>query len=342
MKIYLITNYNNIMPQKLHETVGLDIVKLQKLFFQSGFFTDCIIINIDDFTNNILMKSVNVNNDYFYFCSSQIDDYKEAIKDIAYETENNGGILCPNLSAYFSHENKFYQELMKNRLNIKTPSSILLTTSNSTLKYKDIKLPIVAKASSGFGSLGVKLIKSNDKLVSITNSLMNKYIYQSLDFSSILKNLIKSKIKYKNLYPNSFGRVIYQELIPDLSFDWKVLVFGSKVYALKRYTRDNDFRASGSGKFDYNEIADDELIKFAVETRKKLNLPFVSLDIADNGGKEYSIIEYQGVHFGLATVINAINEYVYDIDVEVNKSNTQVDIEKLFYESYMEFIEKNE
>jgi len=48
------------------------------------------------------------------------------------------------------------------------------------------------------------------------------------------------------------SKFIVQEFIPDLSNDWKVLVFWDKYYVLRRKNRPNDFRASGSGLFSFD------------------------------------------------------------------------------------------
>ena len=43
-----------------------------------------------------------------------------------------------------------------------------------------------------------------------------------------------------------------QDFIPNNNFDIRVIVVCDKAFAIKRYVRKNDFRASGSGYIDYS------------------------------------------------------------------------------------------
>ncbi|EAS44644.1 hypothetical protein C9J48_17710 [Photobacterium profundum] len=331
-KVVFVTNYNNIIPQKLHETIGID-PSVMVNFFSNDISSE--VLSFDDIANKVINNSIDIDGVYFFFCSSQIEQYKLAVIDVAFEINARGGILLPSIEHYLSHENKYYQELYKSRVGISTPKSKILSHYNSE-KLKS-NLPVVVKPYAGFGSKGVTLAKTSGDLKKSIRTNMGYYIFHNKSIIEIARSFIKQYIKHPQSYPLKFGRVVLQEFIPDLKFDWKVLVFDNKVFVLKRFTRDDDFRASGSGKFDYHCVADDKLIKFAVETRKKLNTPFVSLDISESS-LGYSIIEYQSVHFGLATAINAQYEYVYSHESIIKRDKSFDNVEMLFAQSISSFI----
>ena len=72
-----------------------------------------------------------------------------------------------------------------------------------------------------------------------------------------------------------------------------------------------------------------------------MDTPFVSLDIAESENGEFSIIEYQSVHFGLATLIYALQKYkLSQGNVTIDKLSGKPDIERYFANSIVEFIEK--
>ncbi|MBD2781299.1 ATP-grasp domain-containing protein [Xenorhabdus szentirmaii] len=334
MKFYIITNYLNMLPQRTHETDSLDLSNLQKVLNERF---ECIILSIDELSNNILNREIIINNNFFWLCSSQIEPFKHAILDVAYEIQSQGGILVPKYDFYLSHENKYYQEFYKKRCNIETPNAILITTSLSKPEVKNF--PVVSKSYSGFGSNGVSLIKNKEELVKKIEKYMFSFISYNIVPYELIKRLIKIKIKYKNKYPKKIGRVVLQDLIPDLKYDWKLLVFNNNIFALKRYTRDNDFRASGSGKFDYDCRPSNELLLFAYNTRKKLDVPFVSLDIVECGLNKFSVIEFQAVHFGLTTALNCNKYYTIleDSSIHVNKEKMS-NIESFFSNSIIEYI----
>ncbi|WP_148227965.1 hypothetical protein [Vibrio furnissii] len=275
--------------------------------------------------------------DYFLFASSQIELYKSVILDVAFYVSSQGGILLPSFEFYLSHENKFYQEIYKRKCNIDSPKSKLVTHSNYDGNNLDV--PAVVKNYFGFGSKGVKLARNKKQLINHIDSNLQSYLFHDFSLFGVIKSFVKSRCRYKLKYPKRFGKVVIQEFLPDLKHDWKVLVFFNKVFALKRYVADGDFRASGSGKFDFNEIPSDELLLFAYETRKKLKTPFVSLDIAELPNKKYSIIEYQAVHFGLVTALKSNQHYSINEDCTVSLYSAKLDcVESLFANSIIDFI----
>lgn len=319
------------IPQKLHETESLDIVNLSSLL-KPHYQVE--VVSIDEISNALASNAIDVESNFFFFCSSQIEQYKNAIFDVVFEVHRRGGILVPEIDFYLAHENKYFQEMHKARARIKTPRSRLISTSMTST---DFSSPVVVKPYSGFGSQGVKLATSSKELENSIRKNMSRYIIEKLDIREILKRYIKRSIKYPNEYPDKVGRVILQDFIPELKHDWKVLVFGDKAFALKRFTRKNDFRASGSGNFDYSSKASFELIRFAFDTRESLNVPFVSLDVAESS-LGFNIIEYQAVHFGLATAVNAQHYYHIDDDSLVISECDNVDIEELFATSICKFV----
>ncbi|MDF0533019.1 hypothetical protein PY479_01850 [Shewanella sp. A32] len=334
-KFYLVTNYNNHIPQVLHETVSLNLSKIKSII-DSDF--ECEVYTLDRFSQ-LLLSGCKFYGCYVFFASSQIENYKLAIIDIAFEVLSRGGVLIPGIEFYLSHENKFYQELYKSRLEIPTPKSSLYTHFFCEKEYNLPFSKTVIKSYDGFGSNGVRLASTNNEFVEALQKSMKHYVRVGL--GSIAKNLVKYFYKYKNLYPTRIGRVVAQELIPNLKYDWKVLVFADNFFTLKRYVRTNDFRASGSGKFDYQADVTDGLIKFADSVRQKLNVPFVSLDIAETENGEFFVIEYQAVHFGMATAVNAKRFHrIHDGNVTKMELGSHVSIENLLADSILCFLKE--
>ena len=334
-KFYIISGFNYSFPQKLHETDGLNVERVLK-FVSSEY--ECISLTLDELASNLMAGGVECKGNLFFFCSSQIKNYKDAIVDLVFEVAARGGILTPSVEFYISHDNKYYQELYKARVNVPTPKSKLLTHYSNSQNI-NVNLPAVVKHYAGFASKGVSLAKTQNELISSVKRNMISYIFQNGEIYEVLRNFIKKYIRYPDFYPERFGRVVLQSFIPDLKHDWKVLVFSDRTFALKRYTRKGDFRASGSGAFDYECDVPESLIKFANAVKRQLNTPFVSLDIAESQDG-FSIIEYQSVHFGLATMINA-KKYFSCIDDSVEeKVVSSIDVEEIFAKSLLEFSKK--
>lgn len=295
--IYLITDSKGNIPQKKHETESLDLKvlknELEKRKYVVKIYSYLEVINF--------LNKQDINNNYFMYASSQYNSVKSLIDDCLLYIVNMGGIIIPNYSLALAHENKALQELEKKRLNIRTPRSYVISSQEEAeLILEEIEYPFIAKVSKGFASRGVeKITKKKDG-----KRFIRKYM-KLYDGDNIKEKLIHlyRKFKFKNKYPNRIGKVIFQEKIRTLDSDWKVLVFYDKYYILKRYTKQNDFRASGSGIFDISADVPENIIYFANEVTQKLNSPLLSLDIVEKDGVCY-LIEYQAVHFGLLTAID--------------------------------------
>ena len=79
---------------------------------------------------------------------------------------------------------------------------------------------------------------------------------------------------------------MFQDYIENDGYDIRVIVIGDKAFAIKRLCRDNDFRASGSGKIQYSKnLFDTSLIKQSFELSKKLKANMINFDfIIDKQG----------------------------------------------------------
>lgn len=137
---------------------------------------------------------------------------------------------------------------------------------------------------------------------------------------------------------DGFGSFVVQKFVPNLEGDWKVIIVGDAVAVLYRRVRENDFRASGSGMFEFNDPKE-SLLNFALAIKKKLDTPWVSLDIAEKNN-HFVLLEFQTTHFGTLTVDKAPFHFLY------NKGNWKrevgpVDMEFHLAEAIINFINRD-
>jgi len=322
-EIILITDSKNKIPQKAHETESLDINELYNQLSELGYS-----VNVTNYFNIInFYKKEDIKNNIFFYASSQYLIYKNYINDCLLYIMENGGILLPNYSIFNAHENKVYQELEKKRIDIMAPKSYIIGTIEEAKKtLNEIEYPFIAKVSSGFGSRGVQKVRNKREGKSFIKKNM-----KSLDGSSIFEKgtHLYRKIKFRKCYPQKTGKIIFQEMLKNLDCDWKVLVFYDRIYTLKRYTRKNDFRASGSGLFDFDAVPSNKVLDFAIDISQKLKTPLLSLDIVEKNDKTY-LIEYQGLHYGLITAIDNKSYYQKSNENIWTEKNNTLTVEENF------------
>lgn len=331
-KIMILLNSKGKIPQKLHETQSLNINYLTQLLDEKGFEVSAMTYH----SFQEMIKEIDCSEYIFIYASSQYEWYKEYIEDILIYIKDSGGEIIPSFQMFRSHENKSYQEFYKTHKKIEAPEYHVIGTFEEGLKVLEkTNFPIIGKSVTGFASKGVEQINSINEGV----RFLNKNLRSGIKLDSNGMRVLGRRIKFKNQYPRKSGRVVFQSKITDVDHDWKVLVFGDSCFCLKRSVRKNDFRASGSGIFNFDAVPSDSLLDFAYSVKNKLNTPWVSLDIMEKDSKCY-LIEYQAVHFGLSTLIN--NKYLYKYDKKEHiwvKKEKQFESEYYFVDALIDYLQ---
>lgn len=269
----------------------------------------------------------------FLYTSSEDPDllYKSYIEDIIMGLKLQGAILIPDLHFFRAHHNKVFMEILRDILLQKIDTGISSqhfgTFEDFELSKNKVCLPSVIKKASGAGSSGVALLRTEKDLNRIPSQFS-----RSFDLKLSLKRILKLWSFYSN-YRNKF---IIQNFIPGLSGDFKILIYWDKYFIISRKTRKNDFRASGSGNFDFNVIPPDGIFDFAEKIHSLLHLPIVSLDIAFNG-ERFFLIEFQCLHFGTATLEKS-SRYYLRINNAWERINETSILEKEYVRSIASFL----
>jgi glutathione synthase/RimK-type ligase-like ATP-grasp enzyme len=308
VEVFLVTHSLNGIPQKLHETESLNLVYIEEKLVCAGHK-----VLVMDHAALIAKAPEAIYERVIWYASTQYPEYFQYVEDCLLYAEACGGILVPTFSLFRCHENKFFQELLKKKLKLDQPKAKLIGTLedlNTTLPT--LSFPLILKSATGFGSSTVFKIDTPTELKEKAESMLTCIIPPATNLIRRIKqrNEYANKIlPYTNRYPLKVGRIVLQEFMPNLQHDWKILVFGDVCFCLKRFVRENDFRASGSGNFNFQEIPDPALLDYAHMVAKTLDTPWASLDIAECDGG-FGLIEFQCLHFGLYTLIE--NDKCYE------------------------------
>ena len=158
----------------------------------------------------------------------------------------------------------------------------------------------VFKLSTGDQSKNVALLENNRQYLNIPKRQSRSFNWYYW-FADQIKPYWKSRYPGYRKKSHHRRKFIIQEFIPNLTGDYKVLVFtDKKIFVLARETRPDDFRASGSGRFTFIKNVPDKLFEFASEVFNAFSVPFISLDIAVSDSRYY-LLEFQFVSFGTYT-----------------------------------------
>ena len=325
--IILIDNNNFFLSSiaDLKHYTSMDIDKIKKHFERNNFDVEFLKFNEINLTKNYQGQYV------LYQSSESVGSfYKRYIEDVIFFLEKQGAIALPKYEYLKAHHNKVFMEMMRfnfSNVSLKTISTQYFGSSYDAENYKPT-FPVVIKQASGCSSNGVFLAKNTTEYLNYIKKAGNIVI------STGIVNLFIDKIKISS--PIS-SPIIVQSFINNLKGDYKVLVFGGKFYILYRENRDNDFRASGSGKL--YEVKDEEqigLLDFAKNLTYEINFPILGLDIGFDGNK-YHLIEFQMISLGTYT-LQASNFWHEYIDENWVKRIGKSDLEKEFSRSIIDYI----
>lgn len=339
--IIILEDHNDYTATSLKSGINrsIDQEKLKKRLKDKGY--NVLVESLHNLSEKHLEAGM-----YVFYPSSEDAGlfYKEYIGDILMDLEDRGLVLLPRYKYFRAHHNKVFMELLRKQLKHEELRTIstknfydMRDLKNSLQVIEDtVKYPMVIKTSSGSGAAGVALAKDRKELFKKTKR-MGEIIYKRKgDF--IFKNVGLSKAKtivlklfgkphMTRTYPRE--KMVVQSFIHNLQYDYKVLIYGDKYYVLKRLIRDNDFRASGSGKLIFPDVLNDEICKvldLAKMLFEELDVPMLSVDIAYDGNKCH-MIEFQCLSFGPYTMQFSNAYYMMKKGGGWERVNAQSDLE---------------
>ena len=332
--IIILTDFLGFLRRDNHQCSSLNLNRIVKILESNGFY--CNTLSFKD----IAARDNVIKNCFIWYTSSEFPSYKNYIEDILLSLDKSN-ILIPHFDFIRAHNNKGYQALIRKRYGISDLDSIYIGTLEELYSLKhEINFPVVLKTVIGSGSKGVKLIKNFSELGKIIKRQSRSKNYLSKFAKKILKRYVfKGRYDYENsLESLHYYNFILQRFIPGLKDDWKILVFYDNFYVLKRGIRKGDFRASGSGKFSYDEF-NVNVLDFCEQIKKKFNVPWLSLDVGFDGKKCY-LFEYQMLHFG--PIAFKKSKYFYKKEKrDWKKVKQKSNLSEVYAKAFVKYIKEN-
>lgn len=200
----------------------------------------------------------------------------------------------PNLNTIWHFDNKVAQHYLLSATNIPIPKTWVFWWRKQAEEFiSSAQFPLVLKLASGITSRNVVLINNIREAKRYCRELLNSGMH-NLPTSNSAYNVLAQRFReaYRILFSRKSneefhkGYLLFQEFLSGNDFDIRVTVIGKRAFAFKRYNRPNDFRASGSGRIDWNpEQIPEDVILLAFETSRKINTQSLAVDILRRDGK---------------------------------------------------------
>lgn len=307
IRLYLLVDYKGRFGTKWAANPyrsGLDLSRLSRSLEERGIEPHFVRVS------DVSFRPKEWQGRLVLYTSSEDADlhYKGFIEDILLGLQLQGAILIPRFEFFRAHHNKVFMEILRQIQGTEDMNSVrsryfgtLEEVAAADLEFRE---PRVIKPAAGSLSTGVALVRSRAELLKRATS-----ISRNREPLRTLKDKVRT-LRHKDYIRDSTHRrkFVVQDFIAGLGSDWKVLIYGRKYYPLRRQVRPGDFRASGSGLFEWPADVPDQLLEFAEAVFTKLDVPFLSLDIGMREGKPL-LFEFQGVHFGTRTLDGSMHYF---------------------------------
>lgn len=282
--------------------------------------------------------------------------YKDLLfaKQLLYSIEQAGKHVFPNFNTTWHFDDKVGQKYLFEAIGAPLVPSYVFYDKVSAEKWANsTSYPKVFKLRGGAGAANVKLVKSKAEALNkirqafgrgfspfdrlgLLKERWRRFKMKEDTFLGVMKGIGRLFIptEFAKMSNREKGYVYFQDFIPNNEFDTRVVVIhGEKALAERRFVRKNDFRASGSGKFDYNDIHP-EIIKQAFKIAQQLELQSIAFDFVMKN-EEPLVIE-MSYGYGTQGISNAPGYW----DTNLNWHEGKYDSQKWVIEKIIQDIKK--
>ncbi len=245
-----------------------------------------------------------------------IPDDKQAAPKILDAIEENLKLdVFPDFPTRWHYDEKLAQHYLLNALDVPRIKSWVFWDYNEALAFLESAVyPLVFKLSVGAASANVIKVGNISEAKFYVDKTFKKVFFPyslhefELNWKHLNPRYLKGVIKralfsipyiIKNDYPPlpeyylvQKNYAYFQEFCANNSHDIRITVIGDRAFGFTRANRADDFRASGSGKVDY-DLAKIPLdaVKLAFETSKKMNVQSMAYDIMYDNNRNLVINE---------------------------------------------------
>lgn len=268
--------------------------------------------SVDCYANDFVRQLKGCSALMWHFSHSKPEDV--LIAPAVMQSAAHAGIpTFPDYASSWHFDDKIAQKYLLELFEIPMIKTwLFLERREAELWIEEAEFPKVFKLRRGAGSSSVRLVADRSRARALVERAFGKGFspYDAWgQFSAHVKRFFASESSFKSVgkavarlvrepeYSRVLGRekgyAYFQDFIPGADFDIRLIVLGDRAFGLKRFVRKNDFRASGSGAFDYlNENTDPSILTLAFSVADKLDCGCLSLDIIQGPDGKHRVIEF--------------------------------------------------
>jgi glutathione synthase/RimK-type ligase-like ATP-grasp enzyme len=239
-------------------------------------------------------------------------------KALLFSLQQSGKTVFPDFNTGWHFDDKVGQKYLLESVGAPVARSyVFYDRQQANAWARQTSFPKVFKLRGGAGSTNVRLVHSLNEAKSLIRkafgsgfSPYNRWVDLKENIrrfklgKSNIKNVLKSvrrifvSTAFARTIGNQKGYVYFQDFIPGNTFDIRIVTIGQRAFGIKRLTRENDFRASGSGFILYDKIEiPEQCVSIAFKVSAKMNADVVAYDFVFDKDNQPFIVE---INYGYA------------------------------------------
>jgi glutathione synthase/RimK-type ligase-like ATP-grasp enzyme len=208
--------------------------------------------------------------------------------------------VFPSFETAWHFEDKIAQSLLLHAAGIPAPATWVFWDSKTALDFcRSATYPLVLKLSFGYQSANVRLLNSFADAAYWIARLFGPGVTglrppapkwrDALQRARRALRQLQGAPAYEDLEycELQHGYFYVQEFLPGNEYDIRVTVIGNRAFAFRRFNRPGDFRASGSGRIDWDpQQIDEEGVRLAFRVARRLQTQSLAVDLLQHGGRK--------------------------------------------------------
>jgi glutathione synthase/RimK-type ligase-like ATP-grasp enzyme len=207
--------------------------------------------------------------------------------------------VFPSWKSAWHFEDKISQYYLLQAAGVPMPRTWVFWHEDAALEFvRRASYPLVIKLANGYRSGNVRLLKDREDAEYWTRQLFGPGVWSfgpRPDDAPFRRVLRRAKASARALAGAASplpslrdqlqrGYLYVQEFLPGNEFDTRITVIGNRAFGYRRLNRPGDFRASGSGRPDWDASQIDlEMVRLAFLAARRLGTQSVAVDAMRRG-----------------------------------------------------------
>ncbi len=214
--------------------------------------------------------------------------------------EAHGLIVFPDTATCWHYDDKVAQKYLLEAVKAPLiPTWVLSDRREAMTWVANTHWPKVFKLRCGAGSSNVRLVRTRRVAEKLCRQAFGRGFPSSPGyFRDIATRLhtttgarqfweklarvprtVQRILSFRRQMPRQKGYVYFQDFLPHNAFDTRVTIIGKRAFAFIRQNRPDDFRASGSGRLDYDPARiDKRCVEIAFRVAERLGTQSLAFD----------------------------------------------------------------